>query len=298
MFNYFLPGATKEQVAKGDKLDHDVLRNFGLGDALSDVHRVPEHATVIDQKIGPAGGPGAVIAPVNPYKGPPDCFCDPLYQVWEACRGGRYWIGYSKRHDPKRVPFQAITPQDIERFDALGGVPVADHGGREWAIPVCRAPNFGFEFGTLPQSYTLDPESGETQSHLQTDFAWLWDLAGQIRDWYIADLGPTEDATPAEKAAFKKPEFSKLVGFAARLLGVNYRISPVELNVLHKLGVQLLTRDSVHPICRAAYGWEVLELAKKKPPEGTTDPAASFSPSTTGDATPPAAPGIDLAAPR
>jgi hypothetical protein len=295
MFNYFIPGKTKEQIANGEKLDRDMLRACGI-DALTDVVRVPQHTSVLDVKTGPDGGPGVIIAPVRVHLGPPDCFFDSRLQQWDACRGGRYWIGYSRKFLIGPSPAERPAPSELERFEQLGGFEVLDAHSQAWRVPICRAPNQDVEFGCLPQSYTLDADTGEMQSHLQSDYVWLWELSGKIRDWYWSDVEPSEDATPAEKAAHVRPPFGKLVGYAAQLLGVNYRLSPVELNVLHKLGVQLLTQATVHAICQAAFGWEVREQAAKKKPASDLSPLANSSPSTTGAETPPAVPGIALAA--
>lgn len=301
MFNYFIPGKTKEQLANGDKLDRDMLRACGI-DALvpherADVVRVPQHASVLDVKTGPDGAAGVIIAPVRVHLGPPDCFYDPRLQQWDACRGGRYWIGYSQSFLGGGGPQIAVpSPQELERFEQLGGFEVLDARGQAWRVPICRAPKQDVEYGCLPQSYTLDADTGEMQSHLQSDYLGLWELSGKIRDWYWSDAEPAEDATPAEKAKHERPPFGKLVAYAAQLLGVNYRLSPVELNVLHKLGVQLLTQATVHAICQAAFGWEVRELAAKKKPASESDPAVNSSPSTTGAAIPSDAPGIALAA--
>ena len=65
-----------------------------------------------------------------------------------------------------------------------------------------------------------------------------------------------------EEGRDKQP-FGWLVKMAARILAVNYRLGPAELNVLADRGSPVLTSDTVHAICQAAYGWEVREEAKK-----------------------------------
>jgi hypothetical protein len=211
MFNYFIPGKTKEELAPGDKLDHDLLRSVSphLAGALRDVHKVPAHASVANVQRGPAGTSGVVIAPVMVHRGPPDCFYDGSLQQWEPAHGGRYFIGYLKN--------AAVSAQDLERWETTGGIDVADDSGQKWLVPIARAPHFGVEYGTLPQSYTLDPDSGEPTPHLVPSWTWLWELAGEIRDWYASQEELPEDATPAEKAAHVKRPFTELVRYAGRI---------------------------------------------------------------------------------
>lgn len=284
MFNYFLPGLTKAQVAPGETLDRDVLARVGLADVLSDCTRVPQHASVSDVRKGCGGQAGCVIAPVRKHKGEPGTVFSHDLMTWKAVTG--YWIGWENN-----VP---VSPQDLERLALIGGSEVADDGGRTWLIPIARAPHHGYEFGALPQSYTFG-DDGEPTPHLVPSHAWLWELAGQIRDWYLAEAGPEEDATPLEKAQHERLPFTQLVKYAARILGVNYRLGPAELNVLHWLGAPVLTQAMVHRCCQTTYGWEVLEQAKKKPPASASAAAPSSSASTTIANTPDGAPVIALA---
>lgn len=285
MFNYFLPGVSLAHLAPDGQIDHATLRMLGLAEVLGDVFKVPEHASVIDVKSGPNGRAGCVIAPVRVHHGPPAVAFNPQYQTWKEC--GSYWLGWKNGETP--------TPSFLERWEVIPGQRVLDRKRQEWTIPIARAPSHGYEFGFLPQAYTFD-DSGEPKPNLDPDFAWLWELAGQIRDWYRNSRPPAEDATPAEKQAYVPPKFNDLVRFATRILAVNYRLGLAELNVLHQLGVALLTQDTVHAICKTTFGWEIEEEAKKKQPGEETATVPSLLPLTTGDVTLAAAPGTDPAA--
>jgi hypothetical protein len=287
MFNYFLPGRTKTQLVQGDKLDREVLRTLGLDEVLADVSKVEAHASVLDVRNGCGGKAGAVIAPVRKYRGVLPQFFSHDLMTWKEIRPGQLWLGWMSGDTP--------LPQDLERWEVIGGAELTDDSGGVWTLPIARAPHMGFPYGTLPQSYSFDTE-GEPKAHLEPAYQWLWDLSGEIRDWYAADEGPDSEATPAERAAHRQLPFSDLVKYAARIVGVNYRVGTAELSVLHERGCRLLKRSAVHAICQAAYGWEVEQEAKKKPPADDSAIAPNSSPSTTGENIPAAAPGTGPAA--
>jgi hypothetical protein len=261
MFNYFLPGVTKEQVAPDDRIDREKLYPVGLREALADVHKVPAHATVANVQRGPSGVGGVVIAPVLKHRGPPSVIYDGKLQVWEPAAGGEYFIGVLASQFDGQQP---VVPQDLERWESVGGVDVLDDGGRAWSVPIARAPHRGSPYGFLPQSYTLDPDTGDVAEHLVPSYGWLWELSGIVRDWYLSQQEPPDDATPEEKAKHAPRPFKELVRHTVKLLGVNYRVGVAELNLLHKMGVALLTQRTVHLVCRSSYGWETLEQARKK----------------------------------
>lgn len=294
MFNYYLPGKTREQVAPGDKLEADLLRTAGLltadgGGVLADCTRVPAHASVLEVQRGPDGKAGTVIAPVRKHSGEPGCFYSPTLQTWSPVRPGQLWIGYEHS-----VPF---SPRLLERWNLVGGAEVSDEQGHVWIVPIARAPHYEHPFGTLPQAFTFDPATGEPVPHLLAKFTWLWELAGEIREWYLAAAGPGSEATPEDKATAPAARpFADLVRYAARILSVNYRIGQAELTVLFGLGTAVLTQETVHAICQATYGYEVLDLAKKNAPASAAAVAPSSSLSPIGDKTPAASPATAPAA--
>lgn len=277
IFYYFLPKLAKEAVASGGEFDRQVLAAAGLVSAvpgqspgpLEDVRKVPVHASLctVHNNAGPGGQPGTLICPVSKLRGPPPIVTPALdRQIWRPVGdGSKLWIGALKSETPK--------PQDLERWETIGGAIVKDDAGCEWRVPVGRAPHLGLEFGTLPQSYTFG-EDGEPKGNLSPAYTWLWQLASDVRDYYRS-VPPGDDATPEEKAAYEPPSFNWLIKQAARILAVNYRVGPAELSFLHALGHGVLTQHTVHAIAQACFGLEVLEEAKKKPPDGESSPPPS-----------------------
>jgi hypothetical protein len=267
IFYYFLPNVTKEQVAQRGELDREVLAAAGLADVLADVRLVPRDASLCycsEFKPRNAAGvlSGTIIAPVSKARGAvalPGFHLD--RQTWRlrslvlnpepATLNCCAWIGTLIGELP--------TPPDLERRSIWPGGKARDAEGWEWHVPIARAAHWGKPYGVLSQSFTFDA-AGEPAGHLDSEWQWLWDVAGQIRDWYVAasmEPGDREEESAA-------PPFGQLVKWAARILEVNYRLGSAELNLLHALGHPVLTNSVVHQICQAAYGWEILEEAKKK----------------------------------
>lgn len=285
-FYYFLPGVTKDQLCAGDRLNREVLAAAGIDRLLFDVTKHLAHVSLAETHR--CGGPwettGTMLALVSRHAGVPDLVVpDFTRQYWKP-RGDakKCWLGVLKGENP--------LPEELERWEQIPGAIITDPGHYEWRVPVARMPGPGWEFGHLPQSYVFS-DAGEPQGRLQPAYQWLWDLASQLRDWYVQTEGPADDASATEKAGHEKPPFTWLVKQAARILGVNYRVEMPELTLLHEQGREVLTQATIHGICQATFGFDLVAEAKKKPPEEASAPAASSSSSTTGEKTPPESPG-------
>jgi hypothetical protein len=224
--------------------------------------------------------------PVRKASGVPHVTFDPNVQRWQQRGKTDVWFG--------AVSSDAIRTGDLERPAVVGGADVRDAAGNVWICPICRAPHLGYEFGSLRQGYTFD-DAGEPQAHLAAEDLWMWELATSIRDWYADECNSqpddeTDEGAPARPPG-KRPPLSQLAKYAAQLLAVNYRLDHAEINFLHQhFNLSLLTQLTIHGICRAAIGWELLEEATKKkssPTEKETvsSPPPSSPSSTTGEGT-------------
>jgi hypothetical protein len=288
MFHYFIPGARESQVTTAGKLNRSFLATVGLAETLADLVDVPADATVSELKAAPArgprslGGPGTLILPSRKYMSGPVIPIDTHLQTWREASGGKFWLGHGR---------EAFDPRHLERKLLVGGFEVRDRIGHVWMVPVARAPQWERPFGTLPQTYTFD-EAGQPVAQLMPEFQWLWDLAGEVQEWYRHSSPAAEGQ---ESLAFKPIPILRLVQYALRILGVNYRLGREELNALHAAGVGMLDNALAADVCQASYGWHLEDEAKKKPPECDSNPAANSSSSKTGDGIPSAAPGTDQA---
>lgn len=247
-FYYFFKNRRVDEIARGEELDVALLTHYGLHETLADVRKVPLHATLsnVGSNAGPGNSCGALLVIGSKYTGAPDIvtITHPKdLQKWVCVNEEKgLWLGVLKADPPR--------PQDLERFKVIGGGTVTDPQHYEWTLPVARALAHGMPYGTLPQSYRFD-EQGEPQPVLDKAYEWLWNLAGEVKDWYVAS--DSENRRP----------HAWLVKTAAKLLGVNYRVGIPELNLLQEVGRSVLHQQTVGAICQACYGWEVLEEAKK-----------------------------------
>lgn len=245
-FYYFFRGRTADELARGEELNHNLLAEYGLTEVLHDVRKVSAHASVsnVNSNAGPGKSCGVVLTVGCKYSGAPAAIGNhPDLQHWAPIDEERgCWIGVLKNSLPR--------PEDLERFEVIFGGRVADPQHYEWLIPVARCVPQGMPYGTLPQAYRFNA-AGEPQPVLDKAWEWLWNLSGEVIDWYRkADSG-------------QNPPESWLIKTAARLLAVNYRLGVHELNLLHDLGRTILHKSTVGKIAQTSYGWEILEEAKK-----------------------------------
>ena len=275
-FYYYLPGVMKEQLTQGELLNRDLLRERGLDEVLADVTHTPKHASLcnISRDSGPDKKSGVLLAIAGKYAGAPDVVTyrpDLHPWHWKAVgESDKLWIGVLTSGLP--------MPSDLERLEQIGGAELLDGHGRVWRLPIAREPNQ--HYGALPQSFTFDA-AGEPLPVVLPRWSWLWELSGEIRDAYMGLIDR---------------DLRWMVKAAVRILAVNYRIGPQELSLLHDLGKGVLTQQIAYSIGRAAFGFEVLEEAKKNSTEPTSDPpAGSLSSSTPGGETPSDSPTTDRA---
>ena len=260
-FLYFVPNLLREDVPKM----REAIIAAGLGDVLRDRLANNDLAglgrlAIASITNGPGGHSGLILQAVDHIDNnnpPPAPGYYPKQHTWERLsqtppltKGGQgglstspdatAWIGY----DPHDLP----GPQDLERDQIISGYyqPLGD--GHDWACPVIR-----MHLGkvNLPDVWRL--VNGKIVSQIKPDWQWAWDLSGQIWDSHITGADPTVET------AFL---------WCSKLLGINYRIGPVEASILGLLG-----RDELPGILRAAIHGPFVEWAKAELKK--SDPASS-----------------------
>lgn len=254
-FYYFFRGRSADELARGEDLNHNLLAEYGLAEVLADVRKVITGAnagqcsvTNVGSNAGPGKSCGIVLTINTKHSGSPSLIGnDPARQIWTQVDEAKgLWIGVLKNELPR--------PEDLERYDTIFGPPVKDPQHHEWRIPIARLLSQGMPYGTLPQSYRFDA-AGEPHPRLDKAYEWLWNLSGEIQDYYRVDGNGRQH--------------SWLVKTAARLLAVNYRLGLRELNVLDDLGRGVLHKSTVGEIAQTSYGWDLLEEAKKNETDTT-----------------------------
>ncbi len=204
--SYFLPNETLDgfEAAWQQK-----LRAAGIAESLVDVRRLGMLARC-EVKSGPGGFDGLVIAPLRADDGePPELlgyFED--RQTWvDPFDQGKVWIGWQTDAPP--------TPEDLRRTTplALPGYELELANGQTWHVPVISSQE---RLGALHQRLTFDA-SGKARAAVAARHESLWEESAEIADAYFVH---------------GRVDWSRVGTFCARCLGLNYRVSVAEQNVL------------------------------------------------------------------
>jgi len=228
MFLYFIPGASGQ-------LPPEKAKEVGIGYALTGKGVIPGQCG-----RGPDGGPGILCAiegapHPNPIYAPAD-------QTWVKGPGGKYWAGFNNAQRP--------TPDLLARDKFIAGDKVKLRDGHEWTIPIARS----FVRGSaLPQELSLG-EDGRT-----------WEL--KTLPEYVSLCADAEKVWEGFGAVAAGGKFEiddqELIRIAVDALGVNYRVSAVEVSML-----RLLSTAEMWLILRAMVDWnsviKAAEAAQKK----------------------------------
>jgi len=258
-FYYFLPGVNRDQITKS------VIVNAGLGEVLRDRLTLADlngegNLALAAVVKGPEGHSGTILIgkPASPANNSNNLGDDealigyyPARQTWVKSAAG-YWIGW----ETDKLP----TADDLVRDKPVDGYEVMlgpDDNPQPWLCPVIRLA-LG-ECG-LPDVWSL--EAGKVVSRVRPDWQWAWDLSGKIWDWYSQS-----QSIPKEQAFL----------WAAKLLGINYRVGPDEVGIL-----QLIGRDAYDEILCAAINGPLVERWREAQKKSDSQPTAELTSSSAG----------------
>lgn len=222
-FVYFLPGR------RG--VDQSDLSRLGLDKILDRPHGSAAVANT------PSGGPGFTVVdrstPITLARIFPDL------QIWKAAPKVDgvvpYYVGYHKENKP--------TPTDLERPRVIDGDLVVDLDGEIWTAPQLREWRVGEDplspfscSPTVPRVCDLNEDGDVILGDVVPEYREIWE-----KSWSVASaLWPDHVDTGS------KMSDSDAIKFAGDLLGVNYRVSFLELALLKSISPEI-ARD----ICRA-----------------------------------------------
>lgn len=245
-FAYFvpLPMRLKIEDVKATGLG-DVLRDRLTNTDLSGLGRL----TVASITNGPDGHDGTLLqcrADIDPDEDSPPQPVGyfPKSQTW--IKTGKYWTGY----DPNALP----TLADLQRDKTITGFDVTMENGETCHCPTIRMCD---DKSNLPDVWRM--VDGKFKSVTKPDWAWAWDLSGEVWDWFIEHGGvPTHQAFE----------------WCVKLIGINYRIGPHEASLLGLLG-----SDSYPEVLQACISGPLIEFyrdqQKKRESVPTVDTATS-----------------------
>jgi len=210
---YFLPKTTIAELAPAGRLDHRVVARFGLDRTMADVRAIETDAALFELVgAGPGGLPGCLFCAL-PSSGaaPPRVLYAPGGQQWQqvSCGGDPFWVSADKDHPPRA--------EDLVRRKTLGGYRI-EMADQIWVVPVIRTPDGGH--GNLPCHWEYD-EHGKIVERLKAEYEDLWERFGSAVGMFAQEGGQLEmDRTEA-------------ADLCVAALAINYRVGPVEQNLLH-----------------------------------------------------------------
>lgn len=208
-FLYFIPGR--------QSIDRAAIESLGLGD------RIDRHDVGLIYANGPDGGAGLVICQSSEDNSPR---VDMARQVWRAApkRGADvapYWIGYWQ----DRKPCEA----NLRRPKMLAGQSIELRDGEKWMVPRLVQFNEGTALHgitysvRLPQVLDVDDSGELVTGQIDPRYQELWDEGWRAHQSLTMQ---------AEAAGVASMTITESIKFATRLLGWNYRVTPVEIAML------------------------------------------------------------------
>lgn len=256
---YFLPDVYTQQLLSGTQISRALLEARGLADVLAD-RLSTERTSVFDLlREGPGGRCGAMIVPLPNSGAPPvRLMFEPHFQDWIVpFAEDQYWIGLDRSERPR--------PEDLERMQICQGYPVELADGQRWHVPVIRRPDDSTQ---LPRSVQFDA-AGRMRTVLVDRYREMWQAMAPAVEFFCA---------PGEHSA----ELEAMIRLAIRVLGVNYRYSLAEQNVLG-----LVDTTNWQAVLEAAIDWPLVEerlaAAEKKSGLPAASPPASTPPGCAED---------------
>lgn len=273
-FFYFLESITPHELAPSGRIDRAVLASHGLDDVLSDVRDVPDQAIITPTAKGPSGLPGVLLFPVTPDSVPKIPAMHDGQQWFHMQIGNRKgpapWIGI--------LPDSPPRPEELLRTPNFPGYHVADRHGRSWSVPIIRG--LDRPYGTLPTDFEWGDDDFTPRPVLRQRYQQLWDDSARVWDLCYENGTHQQLADPW------------VASFVARVLSINHRLGPRELNIFRSIGLPAFDAASIVDFASAAVDVHaVIEFTRvqKKTPnmptvaEPATPDGTTFTPGTPGD---------------
>lgn len=245
MFLYYIPKCT--QVTR------ELLATLGLNAVLD-----PNPRTAKVLANGPDGGPGMLLCDKS-YDHIPQMHAGE--QTWRPApkRGAErppYWIGYHNDAKP--------TVDTIARGRLLNGAAITLHDGTRWIVPklVEWRDSDRVEYETkLPQILDINDDGQLVPSRVDPKYEDIWNDGWRLHDTLVGR---------AASESFAEMTVTECRDFACRVLGLNYRVSALEVAMLGLLDDQLPIQISRIAIDDEAF-WTALKNLNGRSGEPATD---------------------------
>ena len=205
-FAYFVSGARPGW-------SHDKLVSLGLGYALEDKH------TARGCDNGPGGQNGIVVCHGTNSDGRLGYF--PERQSWRKIPDTDLWCGCDNKEKP--------TPDDLARVQQITGQWQVLDDGHKWLLPTARRwvemdDRLLWDY-SLPRRLSLNDNGQWVPGEVKPRYERLWAMA-------MAYEQAAADAAANATGDVVRFEFPELDELAITALQVNYRVGPVECDLL------------------------------------------------------------------
>lgn len=238
-FHYFIPGASCASWCLAGLLPAEKLKAHHL-EHLTHLSK-PGQAAICDTQIEGVGG--LMFTPNVEGRFADQIAYSAATQTWLKA-SDKVWIGWENGNLPE--------PQLLQRKEFIQqGYVVRDSAERGWTIPVARSPRVG---GTsLPCDVSWNIETGEPSLVRKAKYDHLWQLAGELHDYFANQAAARDDLWLERKALV--------------CLQANYAISPLELEAFRAAGSPVLDQERAMFIAMALFDMQIVnevEESKKK----------------------------------
>jgi len=179
---------------------------------------------------GPDGQRGAVVVAGGNEDG--KCGYWPSKQAWRQVAGRSAWVGMYNQNKP--------TPDDLIRQQQVTGVWIDADDGSRWLAPIARKwhvldDQIVWDYN-LPRRLTLNDDGLWVPGEVKPRYERIWQLAMDY------EATATEALAKADSASVVRFRYDDMDLLAISALQVNYRIGPIELDMLGVYDDQLRQR--------------------------------------------------------
>lgn len=258
MFLYFIPQPAQDSRKR--------IKDLHL-DAILGSH--PKEGKILGN--GPNGGPGTVYCHSSANEVPRIILAEQTWRSAPKSNGDSapYWIGFWTERKP--------TPATLAREKQLQGEKIEMKDGTKWVVPKLLEwkedieRNLAVYSIAVPQILDIDDNWNLVPSRIDPKYETIWNEGWRAHEAYVGQ------AIETGRAVMTVLEARTL---AAQILGVNYRVSPLEIAVLGLFDEDLAIRVVTSAIDSDMFWSAIKNLSGRSDLETTDSDSGAERPTT------------------
>lgn len=237
---YFFPRCTAADALNGDRFDSAFLAAHGAGPALASIRDAQAEASVFAYSGTGPGGQSGLMVQALPARCPVPLRVGyfPKQQTWhERPCGADCWVGIDQEFPP--TPAELLIPEQPRGHRVRLG------DGQEYRVPILRSPFARDQMGRsqLPRAFGWDSRGQFVVTRKQSADE-LWEKSAAVWDHFF------------DRENHPGIELELVTDLAVRTLGMQYRIGPIEQQLLG-----LIDGDNWSQVCEALLDVPLVEEA-------------------------------------